>query len=86
MNIVSIISNGNVSWQDKQLQNRSNVTASTEHIIESYLHLKIRACDVNDTVDEGMYQCELVAQEKNSIENSSEKKNITITGNHFMIE
>lgn len=85
-NIVSIISDGSVSWQDTQLQNRSNVTASTEHIIESYLHLKILACDVNDTIDTGMYQCELVAQEKNSIENSSEKKILTITGTHFMIK
>lgn len=80
-NIISIISDGSVSWQDKQLQNRSNVTASTENINQWYLHLKIKACDVNDTVDKGMYHCELFAHyRKNPIENSSEKKNLTITG------
>lgn len=85
-NIVSI-SDGSVSWQDKQLQNRSSVNASTENINQSYLHLKIKACDVNDTVDKGMYQCELAAYYgKSSIENHSEKKNLTITGNHFMTE
>lgn len=87
INIVSIISDGSVFWQDKQVQNRSNVAASTENINQSYLHLKIKACDVNDTVDKGMYHCELVAYfGKNSIENCSEKKNLIITGNHFMIE
>lgn len=86
-NIVSIIPDGSVSWQDKQLQNRSNVTASTENINQSYLHLKIKACDVNDTVDKGMYHCELVAYYRKSlIEINSENKNLTITGNHFMIE
>lgn len=86
MNIVSIISDGSVFWQDKQLQNRSKVTASIENINQSYLHLKIRACDVNDTVDKGIYACELIAHRKSSIEIRSEKKNLTITGNHFMIE
>lgn len=86
-NIVSITQDGSVSWQDKQLQNRSNVTASTENINQSHLHLKIKACDVNDTLDKGMYHCELVAyHRKRLIENHSEKKNLTITGNHFMIE
>lgn len=84
MNIVSII-NSIVSWQDKQLQNRSNVNASTKNIHTSYLHLKIMACDVNDTADQGMYHCELFAYGKKigSFENRSEIKNLTITGNHL---
>lgn len=84
MNIVSV-SEDSVSWQDKQLQNRSNVNASTENIHPSYLHLKIMACDVNDTADQGMYHCELFGYGKknNSIENRSEIKNLTITGNHL---
>lgn len=86
MNIVSIISDGSVSWQDIQLQNRSIVNASTEIINQLYLHLKIMACEVNDTVDKGTYHCELVAHGEQSIEKSSEIKNLTITGNHFMIE
>lgn len=81
MNIVSI-SDGIVSWQDKQLQNRSSVNASTENIHPSYLHLKIMACDVNDTADQGMYHCELFAYGKKigSVGNRSEIKNLTITG------
>lgn len=71
-----------VSWQDTKLQARSKLNASINSTLSSYLHLKIMACDVNQTIDEGSYQCTLVATGNKipSIQENSNKLNLKITG------
>lgn len=73
---------GGVSWQDTKLEARSKLNASINSTLSSYLHIKIMACDVNQTVDEGSYQCALVATENKipSIQGFSNKLNLKITG------
>lgn len=80
-NIV-LISGSGVLWQDKILETRSKVDANITIILSSYLHLNIRACDVNQTIDEGSYQCALVASgnENPLIERASNIINLNITG------
>lgn len=80
-NIVLIDVDG-VSWQDTKLEARSDVNASINSTLSSYLHIKIMACDVNQTVDEGSYQCALVATGiKNPlIRRFSNISNLNITG------
>lgn len=80
-NIV-LISQDGVFWQDNQLQNRSKVDASIENVNSSYLHLKIMACDVNQTIDEEAYQCTLNAlgNIKPIIQEDSDTVNLNITG------
>lgn len=80
-NIVSI-SNSGVFWQDKKLETRSKVDANITLILSSYLHLNIMACDVNQTKDEGSYQCALVASgnENPLIKRDSNIVNLNITG------
>lgn len=79
-NIV-FVSDRVVSWQDKNLENRSNATGSTEDVLSSYLHLKIMACDVNQTVDEGSYKCAAIANgEKDPLPKDSNKVNLNIAG------
>lgn len=80
-NIVSI-SNGRISWQDTELKTRSKINASIKNILPSYLQIKIMACDVNQTIDEGSYQCALVAtgNEIPLITRVSNIVNLNITG------
>lgn len=80
-NIVSI-SNGSVSWQDTELETRSKKNASIKNILSSYLQIKIMACDVNQTMDQGSYQCALVAtgNEIPLIPKDSNIVNLNITG------
>lgn len=80
-NIVSITDSG-VFWQDKKLESRSKVNATIKIILSSYLQLKIMACDVNQTIDEGSYQCALVASgnENPLIQMVSNIVNLNITG------
>lgn len=80
-NIVSI-SDGSVSWQDTQLKTRSKMIESIKNILSSYLQIKIMACDVNQTIDEGSYQCTLVAtgNEIPLITRVSNIVNLNITG------
>lgn len=76
------ISNSGVFWQDKKLETRSKVDANITLILSSYLHLNIMACDVNQTKDEGSYQCALVASgnENPLIKRDSNIVNLNITG------
>lgn len=82
--IVSI-SDNNVSRPDNQLKERGKVNATIVNINSthsSYLHLKIKACDVNSTIDQETYYCHLVAHRKNSptIDKTSDKVHLNITG------
>lgn len=79
------ISGSVVQWTDNQLQTRSKVNASTEDVLSSYLHLKIMACDVNNTIDQETYQCELTALKQNGpvITPVSKKVYLNITGIFF---
>lgn len=78
------ISGSVVQWTDNQLQTRSKVNASTKDVLSSYLHLKIMACDVNNTIDQETYQCELTALKQNGpvITPVSKKVYLNITGDH----
>lgn len=79
-NIVSI-SDGGISWQDKTLENRSQAVGSTADVLSSYLHLKIMACNVSQTVDESSYHCALIATgNENPLVQYSNKENLNITG------
>lgn len=79
-NIVSV-SGKNVSWQDKELENRGQANGSTTDVLSSYLHLKIMACDVNQTVDERSYHCALIADgNEEHFTQDSNKENLNITG------
>lgn len=79
-NIV-LVSDRGVSWQDKKLENRSKAVGSTKDVFSSRLHLKIMACDVNQTVDEGSYQCALIANgDEDPLTPDSNKVNLNITG------
>lgn len=80
-NIVSLSDKG-VFWQDKKTETRSKVDANITNILSSYLHLNIMACNVNQTIDEGSYQCALVASgnENPLIERDSYIVNLNITG------
>lgn len=80
-NIV-LIDVGRVSWQDTKLEARSKLNASINSTLSSYLHIKIMACDVNQTIDEGSYQCALAATGNKipSIQDVSNKLNLKITG------
>lgn len=71
-----------VSWQDTKLEARSKLNASINSTLSSYLHIKIMACDVNQTIDEGSYQCALAATGNKipSIQDVSNKLNLKITG------
>lgn len=79
-NIV-FVSDRVVSWQDKNLENRSQGNGSTEDVLSSYLHFKIMACNVSQTVDEGSYQCALIANgDEDPLTRDSNKINLNITG------
>lgn len=79
-NIV-FVSDRVVSWQDTNLENRSQATGSTEDVLSSYLHLEILACSVSQTVDEGSYQCALIANgDEGPLTADSNKVNLNITG------
>lgn len=79
------VSGSGVQWKDNQLQTRSKLGSSIKDILSSYLHLKIMACNVNDTIDQDTYQCELVALKKDgpAINPVSEKVYLNITGIFF---
>lgn len=70
-----------ISWQDKILQNRSEINATIENVNRSFLHLKIFACNVERT-DEATYYCELNAIKKDFSEyqGRSEQISLNITG------
>lgn len=70
-----------ISWLDKSLQNRSKINATIENVDQSFLHLKIVACNVERT-DEATYYCDLSAiEEDNSVyQRSSEQISLNITG------
>lgn len=79
-NIVSV-SNRGVSWQDKNLKNRSEAVGSTKDVLSSNLHLTIMACNVSQTVDEGSYQCALIANgDEDPLTRDSNKINLNIIG------
>lgn len=79
-NIV-LVSDRGVSWQDKNLKNRSEAVGSTDDVLSSCLHLKIMACNVSQTVDEGSYQCALLANgDEDPLTQYSNKVNLNITG------
>lgn len=82
-NIVSIL-DGSVSYQDKQLETRSKANGSIENVLMSCLHLKIMACDVNQTIDERTYQCTLIAigNKTSSASKISDVVNLNITGSN----
>lgn len=84
-NIVSIL-DGSVSYQDKQLETRSKANGSIENVLMSCLHLKIMACDVNQTIDERTYQCTLIAigNKTSSASKISDVVNLNITGNNLV--
>lgn len=80
--IVSISKYGTgISWQDKSLQNRSEINATIENVNQSFLHLKIFACNVERT-DEATYYCDLEAIKKDISEyqGRSEQISLNITG------
>lgn len=79
-NIVSI-SGDNVSWQDANLETRSKANGSITDVISSFLHLKIMACDVNQTIDGRSYHCALNAnRNRESFDQDSNEVNLNITG------
>lgn len=84
-NIVSISDDG-ISWQDTELQTRSKIDASILNILSSHLDVKVIACDVNQTIDEGYYQCALLAtgNENPLIQRVSNIVNLNITGIDFV--
>lgn len=78
-NIVSISDDG-ISWQDTELQTRSKIDASILNILSSHLDVKVMACDVNQTKDEGSYQCVLLATGNENPLTVSNIVNLNITG------
>lgn len=82
--IVSITRYG-IFWQDKILQNRSEIYATIENVNLSYLHLKIIACNVELT-DEATYYCDLSAIKKDFSEHNNSSKQISLSIAGFVDE
>lgn len=82
-NIVSISDDG-ISWQDTELQTRSKIDASILNILSSHLDVMVMACDVNQTKDEGSYQCVLLATGNENPLKVSNIVNLNITGIDFV--
>lgn len=79
-NIVSISDVG-VLWQDAKLMTRSIGDGDIGDVISPFLHLKIMACDVNQTIDERSYHCALIANgNEDTLVLNSNKVNLNITG------
>lgn len=77
--IVSISESG-IFWQDKILENRSEINASIKIVQSSYLNLTIFACNV-ERGDEGIYFCDLKAttEDFTPYQSRSEQISLNIT-------
>ncbi|XP_061195415.1 uncharacterized protein LOC133203659 isoform X2 [Saccostrea echinata] len=83
-NIVAIVMDKGVSWQDKELQNRNGVSvnASISNVTSSYLRLMVLKSAVRYPSDMGSYHCSLSAHgDRYSLKTEeSSKLFVNITG------